>query len=117
MNVKQQRTDEERKEALEKTIMIVGKLLENIAEFYDVLGLEGLRSIVDPSLEDLLKIITLFENKANDFLDSSQSSEQEDFIEINEIFNLKQGLLFARGLLISAKEKNSENCEKYRNML
>lgn len=112
------RSDEERKEELAKIIFIVDKLLNDLARYYDVLGFDGIVDLVNPTLKELLDAINSFEEKANKFLhDATTEVIKEDYFEINDIINLKQGLLFARGLIISAMEKDIENCEFYRNNL
>lgn len=72
-----------------QTILLLATLFSFIYETYLDLGLEGLRDITNPSLDDILNIF----NKMDKEIPASQ-------------INPKQAILLAIGLINSLKSKN-----------
>lgn len=103
------------KSKVEKLTLIVRRTVEDLSGLFKIHGMDGIKEIVDPSLDELYLII-------NSMKDIAEAAEKElmkhdndtvNYAEAGMLFqNLKQGLLYAESLIVAIKISSEEACKK-----
>lgn len=91
-------------EILNSSILGIKNFVALLLGLYNEFGIDGMHELVDPSLDDLEKLIQDMK-KTLDILPHS-----EDYDIQSKKLNLSQGLLFAEVLINGVRRKDNEAC-------
>jgi len=94
---------------------VVQEVINFISNEFQSLGMEGLHKKINPSLQDLKKIIKEVQKLTITVEEKLLKIEGdiESVLNTMRIQNIKQGLLFAENLLMNVENLDSSGCEEY----
>jgi len=99
----------------EKTTGSVNTTLTIIVKLFDILGIQGMKALIDPSFEETKTQIKLMRLAIDDYEVNLQElpSTPNSSSALTMIQNVKEATQVADHLMTAIQEGNQEDCDKY----
>lgn len=98
----------------DKTSSLVNSTLTIIVELFNLLGVDGMKALIDPTLDELTLQIKLMRSAVDNYeADLSKlETSRNSVMALVFMQNIKQGLLFTENLMLAVQNENLEACLK-----
>ena len=107
--------DKSDQQEFDKTSSLVNSTLTIIVGLFNLLGVDGMKALIDPTLDEITSQIKLMRRAIDDYESDLLKLESSNNSVMALVFmqNIKQGLLFTESLMLAVQNENLEACLKH----